>query len=263
MSDNVKEDIEFVKRLARISEKAISKIGLKNVEKLGDDYFVIYLRNEEKFSGSFKCVLKDLQDYTLKSSFEMYHRTRKSFNIQSEPSNITHYAVFRLHIIKSTLLELTLRGIITFWYMLGPLNSKRKDTINFISIIQLICDQLLLLFEVQSLKMLSHGYFRVITAAGCKMKETPETIEKVLLESSYIVAFQLYNGIKPRMRIIGEPGLLNQQLFMFFMKKHSNFEHLIRDSIAKRIYPGHNSEVGSVSPSPSGSGSCKLNENED
>jgi len=38
---------------------------------------------------------------------------------------------------------------------------------------------------------------------------------------------------------------------------------LIRDSIAKRIYPGHNSEVGSVSPSPSGSGSCKLNENED
>ncbi len=114
MSDNVKEDIEFVKRLTRISEKAISKIGLKNVEKLGDDYFVIYLRNEEKFSGSFKCVLKDLQDYTLKSSFEMYHRTRKSFNIQSEPSNITHYAVFRLHIIKNTLLELTLRGIITF-----------------------------------------------------------------------------------------------------------------------------------------------------
>ena len=109
--------------------------------------------------------------------------------------------------------------------------------------------------------MLSHGYFRVITAAGCKMKETPETIEKVLLESSYIVAFQLYNGIKPRMRIIGEPGLLNQQLFMFFMKKHSNFEDLIRDSIAKRIYPGHNSEVGSVSPPPSGS--CKLNENED
>jgi len=35
---------------------------------------------------------------------------------------------------------------------------------------------------------------------------------------------------------------------------------LIRDSIAKRIYPGHNSEVGSVSPPPSGS--CKLNENE-
>jgi len=225
------ERISFITRLNHVFEKVLSNLGLKSVSNSKDGKVVLSFNRSKKFEGPFSQVLKELREDIFRSSFNLYFQTQDLFDIFDEPPNIVHYSVFRSLFAIHTRMEMTLKGLICFLQSLGPSDGRVKEPCCFVVALSLICDQLFLLFGAKSGTKLSDGRMRVLLRSGSVVKDTSIEAEEILLRCAYIVAFKLYKGLKSRMHITGEPGLLNQELFKFFMQKHCNLEQLIRNSI--------------------------------
>ena len=225
------ERISFIAMLNRVFEKVLSNLGLKSVSDSKDGEVILYFNRSKKFEGPLSQVLKELREDIFSSSFDLYFRSQDIFDIYDEPPNIAHYSVFRSWFAIHTMMEMTLKGLICFLQSLGPTDGREKESCCFVIALSLICDQLFLLFGAKSVTKLSGGRMQVLLESGYTVKDKSIEAEGILLRCAYIVAFKLYKGLKSRMHILGEPGLLNQELFKFFMQKHCSFEQLIRNSI--------------------------------